>query len=79
MPTLRANNYETHYEADDFTDPWKPAETVWIQHGFGRSARFWYHWVPALARRSRLCAAICAGTASPPIRARIAYGRSTIS
>jgi hypothetical protein len=38
-----------HYEVDDFTDPWKPAETLWIQHGFGRSSRFWYHWVPPLA------------------------------
>ncbi len=51
MPKIRANNYEMHYEVDDFTDPWKPAETVWIQHGFGRSSRFWYHWVPPLAGR----------------------------
>jgi len=54
MPKLRANNYETHYELDDFTDPWKQAETIWIQHGFGRSSRFWYHWVPPLARRYRV-------------------------
>jgi hypothetical protein len=43
MPKLIANNYETHYELDDFTDPWKPAETIVIQHGLGRSSRFWYH------------------------------------
>jgi pimeloyl-ACP methyl ester carboxylesterase len=54
MPTIRANNYEMHYEVDDFTDPWKPAETVWIQHGFGRSSRFWYHWVPPLAGHYRV-------------------------
>ncbi len=54
MPKVTANNYETHYEVDDFTDPWKPAETIWIQHGFGRSSRFWYHWVPPLARHYRV-------------------------
>jgi len=54
MPKVTANNYETHYECDDFTDPWTPAETIWIQHGFGRSSRFWYHWVPPLARRYRV-------------------------
>jgi len=54
MPKVRANNYEMHYEVDDFTDPWKPAETIWIQHGFGRSSRFWYHWVPLLAGHYRV-------------------------
>jgi hypothetical protein len=36
MPKVIANNYETYYELDDFTDPWKPAETIVIQHGLGR-------------------------------------------
>jgi pimeloyl-ACP methyl ester carboxylesterase len=54
MPKVTANNYEMHYELDDFTDPWKTPETVWIQHGFGRSSRFWYHWVPPLASRYRV-------------------------
>ena len=54
MPKVIANNYETHYELDDFTDPWKPAETIVIQHGLGRSSRFWYHWVPLLARHYRV-------------------------
>jgi pimeloyl-ACP methyl ester carboxylesterase len=54
MPTVKANNYEMYYEVDDFTDPWKPAETIWIQHGFGRSSRFWYHWVPPLAGKYRV-------------------------
>jgi len=40
-----------YYEVDDFTDPWiTDKETVWLQHGVGRSTRFWYHWVPPLAR-----------------------------
>jgi pimeloyl-ACP methyl ester carboxylesterase len=54
MPKVVANNYEMHYEVDDFTDSWKPAETLWIQHGFGRSSRFWYHWVPPLAGHYRV-------------------------
>ena len=55
MPKVTANNYEMFYEVDDFTDPWKQTtETVWIQHGFGRSSRFWYHWVPPLAGQYRV-------------------------
>ncbi len=54
MPTVTANNYEMYYEVDDFTPPWKPSETLWIQHGFGRSGRFWYHWVPPLAGKYRV-------------------------
>ncbi len=54
MPQVVANGCEIYYELDDFTDPWKPAETLWIQHGFGRSSRFWYHWVPPLAGHYRV-------------------------
>jgi len=51
MPTVTANNCTMYYKIDDFTDPWLPEkETVWLQHGVGRSTKFWYHWVPALAR-----------------------------
>ncbi len=49
MPKVKANGYEIHYEVANFTDPWKPTETIWIQHGFGRSSQFWYHWVPPLS------------------------------
>lgn len=45
------NSQRTHYISDSFVDPWKPAETILIQHGFGRHAEFWYHWVPVLARK----------------------------
>lgn len=47
----------TRYILDDFTDPWKPLHTreaVLIQHGFGRTAEHWYHWVPLLARHYRV-------------------------
>lgn len=39
---------------DDYTDPWKPRETILIQHGFARHAAFWYHWIPVLARQYRV-------------------------
>jgi 3-oxoadipate enol-lactonase len=39
-----------HYEVDDFTDPWKDAPYVILQHGYGRSGRFWYGWVTYLSR-----------------------------
>ena len=55
MPKVHANNCEMHYEVDDYTDPWlTQTETIWLQHGVGRSSRFWYHWVPALAGRYRV-------------------------
>lgn len=48
------NGQRTHYILDDFTDPWKPRETILIQHGFGRHAAFWYQWVPILSRNYRV-------------------------
>ena len=55
MPTVAANGCEMYYEIDDYTDPWLSSkETVWLQHGVGRSSKFWYHWVPALARDYRV-------------------------
>ena len=43
-----------HYEDDNFTDPWRPAETVILQHGQAKSARLWYAWVPPLVRDYRV-------------------------
>ena len=48
------NGQTTHYIEDNFTDPWKPCETILIQHGFARHSAFWYHWIPALARKYRV-------------------------
>ena len=42
------------YAVDDFTDPWKPAETVVLLHAaMSNRARF-YAWVPTLARHFRV-------------------------
>ena len=49
MPEITINGYVTYYEDDDFTDLWKPHQTILIQHGFGRNSQFWRHWVPMLA------------------------------
>src|SRR5437870_13533341 len=55
MTMVTANSCAMYYKVDDFTDPWlSEKETVWLQHGVGRSTKFWYHWVPALARHYRV-------------------------
>ena len=75
MPTVKANNCDMYYEVDDFTDPWvTEKETVWLQHGVGRSTKFWYHWVPALARHYRSYAVICGAMANLLILARTTHG-----
>lgn len=51
---VHPNGQKTHYACDDFTEPWKPRETILIQHGFGRHGKFWYHWIPILSRRYRV-------------------------
>ena len=55
MPFLGAGSgVELHYYDDDFTDPWRAAPTILLQHGFSRNGRFWYNWVPLLARQFRV-------------------------
>ncbi|KAF2800803.1 alpha/beta-hydrolase [Melanomma pulvis-pyrius CBS 109.77] len=48
------NGQKSHYILNSFVDPWKPHDTILIQHGFGRHAEFWYHWIPVLARKYRV-------------------------
>lgn len=54
MLLAELGGYSMHYLLDDFTDPWKESETVLMQHGYCRSGRFWYAWVPALGRHYRV-------------------------
>lgn len=55
MPLLtRPDQPDLHYYIDDYTDPWKNAPTLILQHGFGRSAELWYRWVPYLSRHFRI-------------------------
>lgn len=51
MGTLqRTPRIAIHYAVDDFTDPWAERPYLLLQHGNGRSGRFWYRWVPYLSR-----------------------------
>jgi 3-oxoadipate enol-lactonase len=51
MPYVtRSGEPDIHYVVDDFTDPWRDAPYLVLQHGNGRSSRFWYSWVPYLSR-----------------------------
>ncbi len=51
MPYVQsADGVVLHYAMHDYTDPWRDAPVLLLQHGFGRSGRFWYSLVPYLAR-----------------------------
>lgn len=55
MPHVeRAGQPRLHYVVDDYTDPWKNAPYLVLQHGNGRSSRFWYSWIPYLGRFYRI-------------------------
>ena len=55
MPVLkRAGAPDLNYVVDDYTDPWRNAPYLILQHGNGRSSRFWYSWVPYLSRFYRI-------------------------
>ena len=68
MPRVRVDpTLAMYYEDQDFTDPWRSAETVVLQHGNGKSGRFWFAWVPLLAGEYRVI--------RPDARG---FGRSTV-
>ena len=55
MPFLeRAGQPRLHYEFDDYTDPWKKAPCIMLQHGYARSTKFWRAWIPYLSRFYRV-------------------------
>ncbi len=55
MPLLERTNRPTlHYQIHDYTDPWRNAPVLVLQHGYARSSKFWYAWVPHLARDYRV-------------------------
>ena len=55
MPYASARDgVKLHYELHDYTDPWKQAPILILQHGFGRSSRFWYSLIPYLSRFYRV-------------------------
>jgi 3-oxoadipate enol-lactonase len=55
MPSVRIDStLEMHYLVDDFTDPWREAETILMIHGNAERGQAWYGWVPHLARQFRV-------------------------
>ena len=69
MPTVRVKDIDINYEVTDFTDPWRKPETILLHHGFSRSLRFWYRWVPQLCRDYRVLtfdSRGCGKTTVPP-------------
>jgi 3-oxoadipate enol-lactonase len=67
MPVLASRKPSLHYRIDDFTDPWGARETVLLQHGFARSSRFWYAFVPHLARQYRVLRPDLRGHGDSPV------------
>ena len=68
MPKVRIDDsLEMYYEDDDFTDPWRSADTVVLHHGNAKNCRLWYAWVPLLSRQYRVV--------RPDARG---YGQSTV-
>ncbi len=49
-----APGFKMRYRLDDYTDPWREAQTVVCVHGFGESGAGWRAWVPYLARDFRV-------------------------
>ena len=55
MPFAKiSDDLDMYYEIDDFTDPWTKPETIVLHHGNCKSTRFWYRWVPILARHYKV-------------------------
>jgi 3-oxoadipate enol-lactonase len=49
-----ADGLKLAYYIDDFTDPWRNADTVLLLHAAMGNSRRWFQWVPPLARRYRV-------------------------
>ena len=55
MPEFKLSDGTTlHYRVDDYTDPWRKAETILMIHGNAERSDSWYGWVPHLARHYRV-------------------------
>jgi 3-oxoadipate enol-lactonase len=54
MPTLALDDVTLYYDDDNFTDPWTAPPVMLLQHGFSRSTRFWYNWIPLLGADYRI-------------------------
>lgn len=64
--TLRDGS-ELDYTVYDFTDPWTKPETIVMVHGFCRNSRFWFEWIPILARSFRVYCPDLRGCGKSPV------------
>ena len=68
MPLLaRPGKPTLHYRMDDYTDPWADAGVILLQHGYARSMRLWYGWIPQLARRYKILRMDLRGHGDSPV------------
>lgn len=75
MPLLeRSGKPRLHYTVDDYTDPWKDAPYLVLQHGNGRAGRFWYSWVPYLSRFYKVVRPDARGLGQSPASFDVATG-----
>ena len=51
---VASDGLKLRYAADDYSDPWRPQETVFLLHAAMGSSRRLYKWVPILARDFRV-------------------------
>lgn len=55
MPLVKSKDgVRVHYEVHDFTDPWVDSPVLLLQHGFGRTASYWYNFTPYLSRHYKV-------------------------
>lgn len=70
MPVARLpDGTALHYSEYCYADPWQEPPTVVMVHGFCRNSRFWYAWIPLLARHFRVLVPDlrgCGKSAPPP-------------
>jgi 3-oxoadipate enol-lactonase len=67
MPFVQNRKPVLHYRVDDFTDPWRDAGTVVLQHGFARSSKFWFPFIPHLAGHYRVVRPDLRGHGESPV------------
>lgn len=54
MAFVNRDGAKLHYEVHDYTDSWKNAPTLILQHGYGRSGKFWFNLIPYLSRHYKI-------------------------
>jgi 3-oxoadipate enol-lactonase len=67
MPFLTTRRPALHYQVDDYTDPWRDADTVVLQHGYARSSKFWRAWIPHLSGHYRVVRPDLRGHGESPV------------